>query len=258
MSRWYVGLSDLKADLGITTTDQDAALGRAIERASRWLESATSRVFSPQYGARSFDAPDGPLLWLHDDLDTAAAVVDGSGTLAATSYVLYPYNSRPKAAIELVDGTSWTFGVTRRAAITVTGWWGYPASLEAVGTLALALAAGATSLTLAGCQVGWTLRIDDELLFVSAVSGSTVTVKRGQEGTTDAAHLLGASIQRVVVDAAAADAAAMAATAFFGARADPGIASKSLGSASISYGSNGAGGVPAEARSKALMLRRLV
>lgn len=258
MPRWYVGLSDLKSDLGITSTDNDATLGRAIERASRWLEGATRRVFIPEYGARTFDAPDSARLWLYDDLDTVVSIVDAAGALAVSDYVLQPDNTLPKAIVELVGGRSWTFGTSRRQAITITGWWGYRTTLATVGALASALTSSATSLTLAGCQAGWMLKIGSELLHVSAVSGATVTVERGQNGTTAAAHDSAAAISRYVVDPTVADVTAMVAAAFYAARANPGIQSRSLGAAAISYGTNGAGAPPADAMSKAAFLKRHV
>lgn len=259
MTRWYLGLDDFKADQGITGTTQDATLGRAIERASRWLEGEARRVFLPQYAAKKFDIPDsGMNLWFEDDLLSAASVVDAGGTLAASDYALYPANSSPKAMLELVSSRTWVWSLSRRQQITVTGWWSYPATLTTVGALASDLSAVATSLTLAGCQVGWMLRIDDELMHVSQVVGSTVTVERAQNGTTAAAHDSAATISRYVVDAMAQDAVSLAAAAFYASRVNPGIQSRSLGAASVSYGRNGAGSIPQEAVNKARLLRRMV
>ena len=259
MTRWYLGLEDFKADLGITGTGQDATIGRAIERASRWLEGEARRVFLPQYAAKKFDIPDGGMaLWFEDDLLSAVSVVDGGGTLAASDYALYPENSTAKAMLELVSSRTWVWALSRRQQITVTGWWGYPATLSAAGALAASLSSAATSFTLAGCQAGWMLRCGDELMHVAQVVGSTVTVERAQNGTTAAAHDSAAAVSRYVVDAMAQDAVALAAAAFYASRANPGIASRSLGSASVSYGRNGAGSVPQEAVNKARLLRRMV
>ena len=259
MTRWYLGLDDFKTDQGITGTSQDGPVGRAIERASRWLEGEARRVFLPQYAAKVFDVPSyGMNLWFEDDLLSAVSVVDAGGTLAASDYALYPANNSPKAMLELVSSRTWVWSLSRRQQITVTGWWGYPATLATVGTLAAALTSSATSFTLADCQVGWMLRIDDELMHVSGVVGSTVTVERAQNGTAAAAHDSGDTVSRYVVDAMAQDAVALAAAAFYASRATPGIASRSLGSASVSYGRNGAGSAPQEAVNKARLLRRMV
>jgi hypothetical protein len=42
------------------------------------------------------------------------------------------------------------------------------------------------------------IRIDDELLVVTARSGNTLTVERGAEGTTAASHLVGATVSHVL------------------------------------------------------------
>ena len=258
MPRWYLGLGDFKADLGITGADNDAALGRAIERASKWLEGVARRVFIPGYGARTFDAPAGLTLWLHDDLDTIGSIVDAGGAFGASDYVTIPNNAPPYAAIELSGTRAWTWSTTRRQAITISGWWGYPTTLATVGALASELSAAATSLTMAGCQAGWMLRVDDELMHVSAVSGSTVTVERAQNGTTAVLHSAAATVRRYEVNPMAADAVAQVATAMFAARETPGVQSRSLGPASVSYGQAGAGGAPQDAMNKAALLKRHV
>jgi hypothetical protein len=259
MARWYLGLDDFKADQGIAGASQDATLGRAIERASRWLEGEARRVFLPQYAAKKFDIPDsGMKLWFEDDLLSVVSVVDAGGTLAASDYALYPANNSPKAMLELVSSRTWVWSLSRRQQITVAGWWGYPATLSTVGALAAALSSGATSFALADCQVGWMLRCDDELMHVSQVVGSTITVERAQNGTTAATHDSAATVSRYVVDAMAQDAVALAAAAFYASRTTPGIQSRSLGEASISYSRNGAGSAPQEAVNKARLLRRMV
>lgn len=46
------------------------------------------------------------------------------------------------------------------------------------------------------------LRIDDEIMLVTAVAGATYTVTRGQEGTTAASHSAGAQVRHVLTAAA--------------------------------------------------------
>jgi len=57
--------------------------------------------------------------------------------------------------------------------------------------LSAALTAGTTTMTVVSNEpfvVGGTARIDDELVQVTAVSGTTITITRGYRGTTDSAH----------------------------------------------------------------------
>lgn len=90
--------------------------------------------------------------------------------------------------------------------VMVRGWW---AARRAgvlpyvdVGTLTSALTASATTLPLTGLAVGQLLRINDELLLVSATTASNATVARGQRGTVAAAHAAGDAVRWWQVDPA--------------------------------------------------------
>jgi len=70
-------------------------------------------------------------------------------------------------------------------------------------TLAAAIAAADTTITVSSAagfpsQPQFRIRIDNELLLVTAVSGTTWTVQRGVEGTTAAAHASGATVTHVL------------------------------------------------------------
>jgi hypothetical protein len=78
---------------------------------------------------------------------------------------------------------------------------------NAQSTLTAALTAGATSLSVASAgsfpsSGNFRLLIDQEILLVTAVSGNTFTVSRGQEGTTAAGHANGAYVTHVLTAAA--------------------------------------------------------
>jgi hypothetical protein len=94
-------------------------------------------------------------------------------------------------------------GATGCSTPTSAGWQSVPAPLaQAVPrstTLTGAISATDTSLTVAsatGSPTGgkFYIRIDNEVMQVTAVSGSTFTVVRHQLGTTAAAHLAGATV----------------------------------------------------------------
>jgi hypothetical protein len=77
----------------------------------------------------------------------------------------------------------------------------------AQSTLAAAVTAGATTLTVASAATfppsgNFRLLIDSEILLVTAVSGNTFTVTRGAEGTAAAAHANGAYATHVLTAAA--------------------------------------------------------
>lgn len=74
-------------------------------------------------------------------------------------------------------------------------------------TLAAAMTVGATSLQVASAAAFSTagtfrVKVGDELMVVTGVSGTTFTVTRGAEGTTAATHGAGSAVKQVVTKAA--------------------------------------------------------
>ena len=204
--RWYVSLDAVKQELGIDNTTHDAKLKRYIERASGWMERFTGRVFIPVTDTRYFDAPDSPrgALYLNDDLLEVTSISDDQGAIDSSEYFLYPLNGVPKTRIELLHSNKfWYFQDTRQKAITITGKWGYRDDYDDTGaTLNGAITStSVTSLTASDgslIEVGWSLLVDDEQMFVTNVSSDMVTVQRGNNGTTAATHSDGATIYRYV------------------------------------------------------------
>lgn len=136
----------------------DSVLENLIEGASRLIDRETRRQFyatgtiaAPS--TRYFDVPSGNnkrILWLDQDLQSAATVTNGDGdAIAATEYFLEPRNDTPKYAVIIKQSSSeyWdsdddgnTEGV-----IEIAGIWGYCATAshpddikEACMTIALA------------------------------------------------------------------------------------------------------------------------
>lgn len=89
-------------------------------------------------------------------------------------------------------------------AISVTGTWGYRLRYPtngwtATSTLNAAINASATSFAVAALggasfSPGMLIQIDSEMLSVESVSTDTLTVKRGQRGSTAASHLIAAPV----------------------------------------------------------------
>ena len=206
--RWYATLDDLKAELGETTTANDARLGRYIAQASRAIEQYTGRTFYPVTATKYFDAPrDGCSLFLtYEDLLTLTTLTDGTGVITSSYYWLYPLNMAPKHSILLDTGTlgrGFEYDEDPQRAISIAGQWGASDNYQATGlTLAAAVSSTtATTITLSGATaaVGWMLLIDSEAMHVSAVSGNVATVQRGANGTTAATHDSGATVYRYIV-----------------------------------------------------------
>jgi hypothetical protein len=116
----------------------DATLEEKIEAASRAIDTETCRRFyADAIDAVRYYAADNPYeLWV-DELISVTSVMtdlDGDGifetTLAATDYVLWPYNAAleggPYCRIDIAPGSSLTWPVMRGRGVKITGKFGYP------------------------------------------------------------------------------------------------------------------------------------
>lgn len=130
----YLSLSAAKTLLGVTGSDEDAALLLTIEGASRQIDAYCGRRFwTPDASeVRVYDVPAGDLS-LDADLFLCDSIVNGDGsTLAPAAYWLLPPNQRPAYAIRLktTSGEIWLPDLDGNVeqAIEVWGWWGYSAA----------------------------------------------------------------------------------------------------------------------------------
>ena len=215
-------------DMGLsstTDTGQDGNIFRIIQSVAREIEAlAKHRRFYPRIETRRYDVPNSnapinfkaPPTWrelqLGDDLITLTTLTNGDGTVITSSqYKLYDANAPVKHKITLLNssGVVWTpSGGDYEQAISAAGVWGYTrdyaSAWQATGaTLGAGITANATTFT---CATGLVLRgeliqLDSEWLYVSSVTVSTtdtVTVVRGVNGSTAAAHDLGVAVYRYV------------------------------------------------------------
>lgn len=241
--RWYISLDALKAELGITATAKDAQLKRFIERASSFIERRTGRVFIPKTATHYFDAPKLPrgALYLYDDLLSVTSVTDDQGALSANDYFLYPLNRSPRRRIELNTSREfWYYDDTPQKAIVIVGQWGYSADYEDTGATLGAAITSTTATTLTASsgnllQTGWTLLLDSEALFVSGISGNTITVQRGVNGTTAATHANATTIYRYTPSAGIEEAASLLAQTWYNWRQAGGVKSSRIGDYTVTY-----------------------
>lgn len=189
----------------------DALWKRSIKQASAWFENETKRAFVPFRQTRVFDALGEHIsarcLDVDADLLDIIMLTNGDGTTIANSaYVLRPSSGTPKYRIELKSssGLVWTYSDGYEEAISVDGWWGYHENYaqawQTVDALASALDASGTLAVISdpdgldefgfGPRVGTLdyIRIDSEMLLVTAITGSTLTVRRGVNGSTAGTH----------------------------------------------------------------------
>ena len=117
----YATLPEVKAELRLTTTVDDARLERAIETASRQIDNATRRRFylSPAGEARVFRSWGVTVRF--DDAQAVTLVEESTdqttwSTVAASAYVA---NARPPIrSLSRLDGAEWL------SFVRVTGTWG--------------------------------------------------------------------------------------------------------------------------------------
>jgi len=255
--RWYCTLNTLKAEIGETTNANDARLSRYIAQASNAIETFTGRTFIPVTATKLFDAPrDGVQLFLrHEDLLTLTTLTDAAGSIASGSYWLNPANASPKHSIVLntaAAGRGFQYDDGPEQAVSVAGVWGYSDAYAATGlTLAAAIAdttTTAVTFSASTCEVGWTLLIDSEALFVAGVSGTVATVQRGVNGTTATTHLSAAAVYRYTVPADIELACISMASYANNVRTGAGVKRETIGEYTIEFGGADSGGtIPASA-----------
>jgi len=240
--RWYTTLEKLKSSLSITTTIQDEPLSDKIQSASEYIELATNRIFLPVTATKSFDVPlEDPThrLYLGEESLSVSSITDASGTIPPSSYMLYPLNYPRKTWVQLVGASSWSYSSTPYGAIAVSGTWGYNGDTEDTGaTLSSNVLSGDTSLVVSGgayVRTGDSLLIDNEQVFVSAISANIVTVVRGNNGTTAASHVAGVSVYRYVVPGAIANICNSLASFWYQNRDVAGLKAKQIADFRVEY-----------------------
>ncbi len=179
---------------------EDERLFNAIKSASDIIDTVTQRCFQPVLATRYFDGNE-PL-----DVDDLLSVttfktdedndLDYDNTLTEnTDFILWPYNRFPKRRIKLSPTSSYaSFGGANDKGIQITGLWAYALSAtpySASGTTVASIDASTTTLTPADItkiDIGQTLKVEDEDMFVVDKGALSVTVERGANGTTAASH----------------------------------------------------------------------
>jgi len=199
----YVPLGLLKRHVNISSSTFDTRLLECIAAASRHFESPemANRVFWTRADVRYFDGRWCDLL-LVDDLLAITELAEDTGedgsfatVWAATDYTLRPYNGWPKFEIAPAMGGEYLFTRGQRR-YRVTGTFGYGDGKSASPWMATALTAtvattSATTVTVSAAtnlDAGQTLLVESEQMFVTGYDATTITVVRGVNGTTAAAH----------------------------------------------------------------------
>lgn len=204
--------TDRGGNTPVTNPTDDSVVEMFLKAASRYLDTKTGRRFDPVIETRYFDVPDVDevdprLLKMDYDLLEVLSVTNGDGvTIPSTEYSLRPRNQSPYFGIRLIDNSTYYWasdgaGDTHDV-IAVSGVWGYhdrySFAWQSVSTLAEDLDASETAIDVASgasFAVGQLVRVDNEFGYVSAIATNTLTVTRGENGSTAATHSNGATVK---------------------------------------------------------------
>jgi hypothetical protein len=184
------------------TARNSRQIDRALQSASRSVESLCHRTFAPTVATRYFDWPDSQYqtswrIWLDDSqLISLTSATSGGESLDTADLLLEPNRSGPPySRIEVNIGSSatWSSGDTHQRAVAITGLWGYRNDETAVGALAEALddsetAVNVTAATSAEVGVGSVLRVDSERMLVTGRTMADTGQNVGGAGLTAQAN----------------------------------------------------------------------
>lgn len=210
---WLCSLDDVKdrrASSGGTDSDYDnAQLSMFIEQASSDIVRNLQSLPLPHVATALFDYSseyidiDSRVLNVYRDTDILeiTSISNGdSSSVASSAYTLKPNNAYPKYQIALKEtsGVSWrgASGGDYEQVISITGIFGnvphYPTAWHDVGLeLDGDINATITTVTVNDgtlLSIGHYIKINDEVMFVEAISSNDLTVQRGALGTTAASH----------------------------------------------------------------------
>src|SRR5574341_73368 len=190
-----------------------------IQEVSRMIDEQSNRSFVPQVDTRLFDLPPlrkpnylfsmqtigaqaGEEIMFDLDLLVLTTLTNGDGTVIDSSkYWLHPNNKTPKFSIALrpSSGLIWqpSSGGDVEQVISALGIWGYHDDYNnawtGAGTITdgAGITANATTYTAStghGIQAGFLLKMENEFVYVPTVATNLITIVRGVNGSTAAAH----------------------------------------------------------------------
>jgi hypothetical protein len=216
MPNFYTSREAVKRAVRLNGNENDEAVDRLIESASRRIDDETHRWFIPQTATKLYRWPGrfgaGDVLYLDTDLLSVTTLQtkaqDSSPTtISSDDFFLEPSNFTPynRIEIDISSNASFEGGDTSQRSISVAGSWGYSNATKSVGTVTSGLAADATatefvcsnSSLASGINVGDTLLIESEQVFVSekdfAALGSilidgALTASKAENVTIDSGH----------------------------------------------------------------------
>ena len=108
----------------------------------------------------------------------------------ANDFFLEPYNTNPKVRIKLNEDTSKGF-YSGQQTFSILGQWGYQNDTTVVTTVDAVSSTTTTSVSVSsasGFGPAQTILVGTEQMYITSISGNTLTVERGVNGSTAATH----------------------------------------------------------------------
>lgn len=215
----YAALDQFRArqNLAAADTTDDTRMLTKLRAASAQIDRYLGRSFAPTVATRKFDYRSvRTLLFRTGDLLELTTLTNGDGSVIdPNAAILLGGIGGPYYGIELdVTKAFFLYLTTRTRAISVTGVWGwhddYLNAWRASGDAltSFGISAASTSITVANAagadgwnnsprfQVGQLLRVETEYMHLVGVNTgtNTLTVVRGANGSTPAAHAVSTPI----------------------------------------------------------------
>lgn len=209
-------LSELKSVQNVKTTEASAVgnLRTLLDRVSHTLQQYCQRRFDIYQETKYFcslpilrggDTNGVYLLVDRCDLLEVQSVTNGDGSIVQTTALPRASGMHHLYKLRSDSGIAWASGILGpEDAIQVAGLWGYPGEWRSLSTISIAIVNGTdTSITVASgavFEIGMLIRIDSEYLLITEVNSGVLTVQRGYNGTTAAAHIISTPVYRFIPD----------------------------------------------------------
>ena len=214
----YADLTEFKRRFAedATLDAVDAAeIEKAIEASSRRADWYCRRRFYVRTGTRVRHGNGQNAIRIPDLVAETTIKLDEDGDrtfeltlVAGTDYYLLRHGFEDEdetpftlLRLDAVNGQRTIF-INRLRLVEIVGRWGFKEDTELLTSLAAeALDVGETAFDVddgTEFAVGQTIQVDDEDMYIQAISTNTLTVERGVNGTTDATHLDNAPIDRFI------------------------------------------------------------
>lgn len=223
MKHRYGTLWQARQEIKVEATDDsgDEYIKELLYWTSARIDARTGRWFWPLSASRSYDAIGAHIGAYHLDIDAdllaLTSITNGDGAaIGAGDVLLYPPNVTPAWRLKLKTSaaTAFTYTTDWEQAVSVSGVWGYHSSYSRAWTVSglttadNPLSSSATALTVSAnvqqrdtyglmprLSAGNLIRLENEFCEVLDASGTTVSLRRGVNGTTAASHAAGTAVE---------------------------------------------------------------